>query len=128
VNSYKYDPFGGKVSATGTVVNPWRYVGQYLDTETGMYHLGARYYDPTIGRFTQQDPQSGQLMSPLTFNRYLYSGDNPCNGKDPSGRDVWSCISSAVEGFYGTVLVAAGGGLFLAGTAVDPEILGWELP
>jgi RHS repeat-associated protein len=103
VDSYKYDPFGGTVTATGTVVNPWRYVGQYLDTETGMYHMGARYYDPSIARFTQVDAQSGELQQPVSLNRYLYVGDNPLNGRDCSGTSyLTECIKGAVvEGLVG---------------------------
>jgi RHS repeat-associated protein len=81
-------------------------VGQYLDTETGMYHMGARYYDPTIARFTQQDPQAGQLSSPLSLNRYLYVGDNPVNGRDCSGRSCSSGLYAwaATTGVFEIVL------------------------
>ncbi|MDP9382987.1 MAG: hypothetical protein M3Q29_23190 [Chloroflexota bacterium] len=36
--------------------NPFRYTGTYLDGATGMYQMGARYYQPNTGRFTQLDP------------------------------------------------------------------------
>jgi RHS repeat-associated protein len=52
VNSYSYDPYGGARSATEQVANPNRYDGGYLDTYSGLYHFGARYYDPILGRFT----------------------------------------------------------------------------
>lgn len=50
-------------------------------TETRRGHplFGARYYDPTLGRWTQQDP-SGQDANP-----YAYAGCNPINSADPSG-------------------------------------------
>jgi RHS repeat-associated protein len=121
VDSYKYDPFGGKVSATGTVANPWRYVAQYLDTETGMYHMGARYYDPTIARFTQVDPNSGQLTSPLTLNRYLYANDNPINGSDPTGRfglgDAFKFLAVAAAAASGLTLAAGAGPAVVFGFA-----------
>ena len=53
--SYDYDAFGNEVSPSATDTNPFRYAGQYFDSETGTYYLRARYYDPGIGRFTQQD-------------------------------------------------------------------------
>jgi RHS repeat-associated protein len=128
VDSYKYDPFDGKVSAIGTVANPWRYVGQYLDTETGMYHMGARYYDPTIARFTQQDPQAGQLARPLTLNRYLYANDNPVNSCDPTGESSSStgvCVMGTM--FLGgetlTGLAEGEMGLAAAGATVAATVV-----
>ncbi|WP_418949160.1 MULTISPECIES: RHS repeat-associated core domain-containing protein [Pseudomonas] len=32
-----------------------RYQGQYIDQETGLHYNTSRYYDPDIGRFTQND-------------------------------------------------------------------------
>jgi RHS repeat-associated protein len=61
------------------VFNPWRYTGQYQDTTTGLYKMGARYYQPELGRWTQQDP------SGLDANAYLYVSGNPVNFVDPSG-------------------------------------------
>ena len=36
--------------------NPWRYPGQYEDTETGLYYNRFRYYDPETGRYLSEDP------------------------------------------------------------------------
>ena len=44
--------------------------------------MGARYYQPSIGRFTQLDPHPHKL---LDVNRYAYAGCNPANYSDPSG-------------------------------------------
>jgi RHS repeat-associated protein len=94
--AYTYDPYGSHHTASGVngtlPVNPWRYAGGYLDTATGLYHLGARYYQPALGRFTQQD----DLVSPgdpANGNRYAYAGGDPINQSDPSGRynEVFKC-------------------------------------
>ncbi len=53
--SYDYDAFGVEKNPLDEDSNPFRYCGEYYDTETGTYYLRARYYDPRIGRFTQQD-------------------------------------------------------------------------
>ena len=55
-NRFGYDPYGKSTYtfASPTVTSSYRYTGGYLDTTTGLYKLGMRYYDPTIGRFTQQ--------------------------------------------------------------------------
>jgi RHS repeat-associated protein len=57
-NRYAYDPYGNERSTgfTNAFTQPYRYTGQHLDTSTGLYKRGFRYYDPTLGRFTQQDP------------------------------------------------------------------------
>ncbi len=81
-NSYTYDPFGVTTETKAlltNVFNPWRYGGQYQDTTTGLYKMGARYYQPELGRWTQPDP-SGQEA-----NAYLYVAGNPVNFVDPSG-------------------------------------------
>ncbi|MFF7542234.1 RHS repeat-associated core domain-containing protein [Streptomyces canus] len=55
-----------------------RYTGTYLDP-SGLYKMGARYYDPQLGRFTQPDP-SGKESNP-----YAYAAGDPINRTDPSG-------------------------------------------
>ncbi len=73
VNSYGYSPRGvARAANTEQVPQPYRFAGGYQDP-TGLYHLGARYYDPSIGRFTQPDP-SGQEKKP-----YLHAEGGPVN-------------------------------------------------
>ena len=45
------------------VFNPSRYTGQYQDTSAGLYKMGARYYQPELGRWTQRDPSGLERMS-----------------------------------------------------------------
>jgi RHS repeat-associated protein len=77
-DSYSYDPYGNSLSATASVPNPWRFDDGYYDAATGLYKLGARYYNPSDGRWTQLDP-SGQNPG------YAFAADNPVNEQDPSG-------------------------------------------
>jgi RHS repeat-associated protein len=58
---------------------------------------GERRYDPTIGRFTQQDPLVS-LVEPMVWNRYVYVGDNPVNYIDPTGTGFWSCVGGIIGG------------------------------
>ena len=53
--SYDYSAFGIEENPDAEDLNPFRYCGEYFDSETGTYYLRARYYDPSIGRFTQPD-------------------------------------------------------------------------
>jgi len=77
VNTYSYDPYGNVTpGASNSVANSWQYTGGYLDSQTGLVKLGQRFYDPSIGRWTQLDPLG---------EGYVYAGDNPVNFVDPSG-------------------------------------------
>ncbi|MBV2358022.1 HNH endonuclease [Streptomyces sp. J2-1] len=81
----QYKPFGESRDQTG----PWTagqrgYVGGTQDDNTGLTNLGAREYDPTIGRFLSPDPLLAP-GSPQTWNAYDYSGDTPVTESDPSG-------------------------------------------
>lgn len=77
-NRYAYDPWGNAIAGgtTGSVPNPFRYAGAMLDSTTGLYKMGERYYDLSVGRFTQL----GGLG-----DGYTYTGDNPVNYDDVSG-------------------------------------------
>lgn len=81
--AYTYDPYGDHAAATamnGTLPpNPWRWSGSYLDA-TGLYKMGARYYDPIRGRFTQVDPVAGG-----SANGYDYCSGDPINCIDSTG-------------------------------------------
>ncbi|MFE7506926.1 RHS repeat-associated core domain-containing protein [Promicromonospora sp. NPDC057488] len=96
--------------------------GGVEDTGTGLVLLGARYYDPVIGRFLSVDPQL-DAGTPAQFNAYVYSGNNPVTYSDPSGLSWLSNIGngikkagSAVGGFVKKHQAAIIGGV--AGVAV----------
>lgn len=56
VNSYDYDVWGNFITKQETIDNHFTYFSQTYDEITALYYLRARYYDPTTGCFTQQDP------------------------------------------------------------------------
>lgn len=58
VAEYAYNAWGEVIYVSGTEikdVNPLRYRGYYYDTETGLYYLNSRYYDPKTCRFINAD-------------------------------------------------------------------------
>lgn len=91
-----YKPFGETLvdQKTGTYENDRKYTGKELDSETSWYYYGARYYDPTLGRFMSQDPVfrsigAGNfvlLTDPQALNSYGYARNNPILYVDPDGR------------------------------------------
>ncbi|MEG0772707.1 RHS repeat-associated core domain-containing protein [Clostridium sp.] len=67
------------------VKNPYRYRGYRYDTETGLYYLQSRYYNPEWGRFINADALIGQTGELLGHNMFAYTKNNPVNFKDDSG-------------------------------------------
>jgi RHS repeat-associated protein len=80
-DTYDYDAFGNVVGSTGSTANVYRYQGEALDAETGLYYLRVRYYDPVVGRFLSVDPMTDEGEHP-----YTYAGADPVNGHDPTGQ------------------------------------------
>ena len=68
-----------------TVSNPYRYAGYYQDSESGLYYLQSRYYNPRTARFLTEDTASGKYTDPLSLNKYTYCHNQPVTGYDPDG-------------------------------------------
>lgn len=81
-NIYQYDAFGNLLENKEEVANRILYTGQQYDQETGQYYLRARYYNPVVRRFLQEDTYCGDGL-----NLYAYCANNPVVYYDPSGRD-----------------------------------------
>ena len=78
-----YDAYGNVWGAEGTAPpTEWGYQGERYDSATGLYEMGARYYDPTVGKWTTQDPMS---FAAGDSNLYRYVNNSPTNWTDPSG-------------------------------------------
>lgn len=78
-----------KYSLSGTDNIRKRFTGYEKDDETGLDFAEARMYQNRHGRFTAPDPllASADPINPQTFNRYIYTGNNPVNNIDPTGLD-----------------------------------------
>jgi len=79
-NQYKYHAFGEEFETQERIINRIRYTGQQYDGVSGQYYLRARFYNPSLGRFMQEDPYRGDGL-----NLYAYCQNNPVNYYDPSG-------------------------------------------
>ncbi len=97
VVSYTYDTWGKLISIEGSlkdtvgVKNPYRYRGYRYDTETGLYYLNARYYNPEWGRFINADSYLGD-SGLLSHNVFAYCMNDPVNLQDPSGNIAISTL------------------------------------
>ena len=107
VVTYTYDAWGNLLSTTGTMAttlgeqNPLRYRGYVYDTETGLYYLQSRYYNPTWGRFINADDTALLLSSPgkahWDKNVFAYCDNNPLNRVDEDG-ECWDIIIGGIVG------------------------------
>jgi RHS repeat-associated protein len=86
-NQYSYLPFGESLTKTETIANPFEYVGQYgvTNESNGLDFMRARFYDPNLGRFTNNDP-IGLNGGDTNLSRYV--GNNPVSAIDPSGLKI----------------------------------------
>ncbi len=80
LNHYEYDAWGNTTVCEETVENRFRFNGQQYDPITQQYYLRARFYNPVIARFTQEDTYRGDGL-----NLYAYCANNPVYYEDPSG-------------------------------------------
>lgn len=126
VGKYSYTAFGEcivKVNEGGIAEkNPIRYRGYYYDTETSLYYLKTRYYDPEVGRFMTID--GIEYLDPETINGlnlYAYCGNNPVMNIDPSGNFFLTFLLVSIGiGF-------AVGGAMAGVTAYRNGARGWDL-
>ena len=88
-----YTPYG-EMFREYRNVTPYRFNGKELDTETGLYYYGARYYNPATALWLGVDPLASKYpgMSP-----YVYCMSNPVKYVDPDGREGKSIIQGIKE-------------------------------
>ncbi|SFG28416.1 RHS repeat-associated core domain-containing protein [Duganella sp. CF458] len=81
-----YQPYGDKVHRqAASATNKIGFHGKPFDDNTGLSYMGARYYDPLLGRFTGIDPKSPDPENVHSINRYAYANNNPYKFVDPDG-------------------------------------------
>ncbi len=117
VVEYTYDAWGNLMSTTGSMAstlgaaNPYRYRGYRYDTETGLYYLQSRYYNPQWGRFVNADGQINTDDDSTGLNLFANCGNNPVNRVDESGHAWWHwAIAAAVVVVAAAAVVVTAGG------------------
>lgn len=114
VASYTYDSWGKLISMTDEsgndisndrshigYINPLRYRGYYYDSETKLYYLNYRYYDPETGRFLSKDDQATD-----DYGLYVYCTNNPVNMVDYDGHEAVTLAVVMAVGAPEVVLLA----------------------
>lgn len=81
-----YGPLGDVIGETGALTE-LGYQGDYTDPATGDVWMGARWYRPGTGTFTNRDTVFGHLQTPISLNRYTYAYGDPLGMFDPDGRE-----------------------------------------
>ncbi|MBW8361343.1 MAG: hypothetical protein K0M56_04050 [Kaistella sp.] len=80
-------PFGetmAEQNLQGAYDNPYKFNAKELDSETGLYYYGARYYNPKLSVWYGVDPLSEKMPS---WSPYSYAFDNPVRFIDPDGME-----------------------------------------
>lgn len=121
VTTYSHDPHGNPTGTTGTISNPFRYAGEYHDTESGLIYLRARYYDPTTAQFLTRDP-----LAAMSREAYSYGSNNSTNNTDPTGL---LCLGDLCASDFDWRDGAKGLGNFgvgFANAALGSDFCGWD--
>ena len=136
VARYVYDAWGNHTvyDANGNIntdenfignINPFRYRSYYYDTETKLYFLKTRYYDPEVGRFIS--PDSIEYLDPETINGlnlYAYCLNNPIGYSDPYGTWSWSSFWRGLGYIItGVGAIVAGALVMASGVALVPMLI-----
>jgi len=140
VARYTYDAWGKceiSVKSTNAAIaeiNPYRYRGYYFDTETGLYYLQSRYYDPEVGQFINADEASYIYADGINYgvNLFAYCENNPVNMHDPNGTiALLTCviIGAVVGAIVGAVaskmIYGKVNGWWVIGGAIIGGVLGY---
>ncbi|MGW7357392.1 ricin-type beta-trefoil lectin domain protein [Streptomyces sp. NPDC054802] len=105
----KQDPFGNQRGASTVGVNQQShtgFLGKTRDDASGFQPLGARLYDPVVGRFLSADPLM-DLNDPQQANGYVYAHNNPVTFDDPTGLAITLTASEKAAALAGAGLSAA---------------------
>ncbi len=92
LNHYEYDAWGNLTVCEEKVQNRFRFNGQQYDPISQQYYLRARYYNPVIGRFTQEDSYNVDGL-----NLYAYCRNNPVSYVDPSGNICKAAADAIID-------------------------------
>lgn len=113
-----YRPYGVKLNnATASANNRLWFAGKPYDSSSGLSYMGARYYDPLLGRFMGVDPATANPEQIHSVNRYAYANNNPYRYVDPDGHSPLDVAFLAYD--LGKLGVAMWTGVGVGAAAAD---------
>jgi len=124
VVEYTCDAWGKLLDTTGSMAttlgahNPLRYRGYVYDTETGLYYLQSRYYNPAMGRFINADAYASTGQGVIGCNMFAYCNNNPVNLFDTTGHHPSHLMQKQMEGGGGGAGIIVAGGIILLGYSI----------
>jgi RHS repeat-associated protein len=110
-----YSPFGTPTT-TGSAPTALGYQGMVQSPSLDLVDMGARFYDPTTGRFTSRDSVVGHLANAASLNRYVYGLGAPLDHYDPDGH-----FAKEIGDFFGSLIGAGQKVLASVTNAVNHE-------
>jgi RHS repeat-associated protein len=85
VSEYDYATWGGNSAINNHKPTPYLFTGSDTDQQTGLVHMGERYYDPSLTHFISADPTVPNIYVPQSLNHYSYALNDPVSLTDPTG-------------------------------------------
>ncbi|MDE2206309.1 MAG: hypothetical protein KGK12_06680 [Armatimonadetes bacterium] len=116
-----FDAFGNTIASSGSTSSLYNFAADWAyqsNGDAGLQHVGARYYDPQVGRFASRDSMLDQIP-------YAYCGGEPNDFVDPSGH------FGGPQEIGGILLGGLGSSLYLGGgeeTVIAIGLVGVSLP
>jgi len=102
----RHFPYGGVRWSEEEVPTDYRWTGQRLSTELGLYQMGVRWVDPSLGRWISPDTIVPDPSNPQSLNRYSYVNNRPLVAIDTGGHCLF--LITAAAGFIAGGIVSAG--------------------
>jgi|GEM_PF-5935198 len=109
VETEDYIPFGSIRfdEKTGSFSEQRKFAGHEFDVDTSLSYQDARYYDPTTGKWLSEDAfvisPKVDLTDPQQLNAYGYVRNNPINGIDPTGNNIFGYAGGFIQGVANSI-------------------------
>jgi RHS repeat-associated protein len=112
VAELRYKAWGEIRYTWGTPRTTFRFTGQRIEESLGLYHMGARWYDPRLARWLSADSIVPSPANPQGLNRYSWVLNSPLMLVDPTGHGgvAWwdvlinagKSVASSVQSWIGS--------------------------